>query len=242
MSGYSAIFRENKLGETQDDFSSQSGAVLMEYDIAKPAAFERERCSLENQHHFDQGVRILHRFSDRIICDRLLDRYFVVADVILPEPTIRYCHESIWPMYGSYLREPRTDERLSIMSRELCKNAMSTVPASSSTKEWTESLSGHRLRWKIVGNLFTIFELSVMTVADWDPLFATDKDGDKWDKRQAGEKLRGCAEACLALCSDVDSVNDFVIALMSAAYALQSFYEGDTSTPYPNIHNHRSCL
>lgn len=196
-------------------------------------ASEREKCNLESQHHIDQGIRILHRYPDRIICDRLLDRYFIVCDVMLPAPTIRYCHESIWSTYGNCLKEPRTDDRLSIMSRELCKNAMSPLPASSNTKEWTESFSGHKLRWEIVGNLFTIFGLSVMTVADWDPLFATNKDGVEWSKRQSGENSRECAEACLALCNDIDSVNDFVIALMSAAYALQSFYEGDTSEPSP---------
>ena len=74
-----------------------------------------------------------------------------------------------------------------------------------------------------------------MTVAAWDPLFATDKAGSEWNKRQSGENSRECAEACLALCNDVDSVNDFVIALMTAAYALQSFYEGDTSKSFrPN--------
>lgn len=241
MSGYSAIYRENQLGETQEDFSSQANAVLQEYDIAKPVASERGKCNLENQHHIDQGIRILRRYPDRIICDRLLDRYFVVADVMILEPTIRYCHESIWSTYGSYLRELRTDERLSIMSRELCKNAMNPLPASSSTKEWTESFLGHKLRWEIVGNLFTIFGLSVMTVADWDPLFACNKDGDECNKRQPGENSRECAEACLALCNDVDSVNDFVIALMSAADALQSFYEGDTSKPSPK-HPHASPL
>ena len=203
--------------------------MLEEYDIAKPVAPEREKCNLESQHHIDQGIRILHRYPDRTICDRLLDRYFFVCDVMLPELTIRYCHETIWSTYGNYLKEPRTDERLSIMSRELCKNAMSPLPASSSTKEWTESFSGHKLRWEIVGNLFTIFGLSVMTVADWDPLFATDKDGGEWNKRQSGKKSRECGEACLALCNDIDCVNDFVIALMSATYALQCIYEGDTS-------------
>ena len=231
MLGYSAIFRENKLGETQDDFFSQANVVLNDDDHAKPTAPEREKCDLESQHHIEQGVRILHRYPDRIIGDRLLDHYFIWGDVTLPEPTIRYCYESLWSTYGDYLREPRTDERLSIMSREICQNAMNPLPASSSTKEWTESFSGHKLRWEIVGNLFTIFAHSVMKVPDWDPLFATNKDGDGSNKRQFGEKSRECAEACLALCNDVDSINDFVIALMSTAYVLQSQYEGDTSKP-----------
>ena len=231
MSGYSAIFRENKLGETQEDFSSQANAVLNDYDIAKPMVPGRGKCDLESQHHIEQGVRILHRYPNRIIGDRLLDHYFVVGDVTVPEPTIRYCYESVWSTYGNYLREPRTNERLSIMSREICQNAMNPLLASSSTKEWTESFSGHNLRWEIVGNLFTVFAHSVMTVPDLDPLSAPCRDGDEWNRRQSGEKLRECAEACLALCNDVDSINDFVITLMSTAYVLQSLYEGDTSKP-----------
>ena len=227
-SGYSAIFRENELGETQDDFSSQAEDVVIA-DNARPMKLEREMCNLESQNHIDQGVRILHRYPDRTICDRLLDRYFLVADVTVPEPIIRCCHESVWSTYGIYLKEPRTDERLSIVSKELCKNAMSPLPASSSTKVWTDSFSGHRLRWEIVGNLFTIFGVSMMSVVDRDPLFISEKDGDKWNKRRYGEESRECAEACLALCNDADCVNDFVIALMSAAYCLQSVYEGDTS-------------
>ena len=197
-------------------------------------AYEREKCNLESQHHIDQGVRILHRYPNRTICDQLIDRYFLVADVTLPEPTMRYCHESIWSTYGRYLKEPRTNERLSIMSKELCKNAMSPLPASFSTKEWTQSFSGHKLRWEIVGNLFTIFGLSMTTMAEWDPLFVTDEDGGTWDKRKSGQESRECVEACLALCNDTDTVNDFVIALTSTAYVLQSVYEGDTSKPHTN--------
>ena len=193
----------------------------------------REKCNLESQHHIDQGVRILHRYPDRTICDRLIDRYFDTADVTLPEPTIRYCHESIWSTYGSYLKEPRTDERLSIISRELCKNAMNPLTASSSTKEWTESFSGHNLRWEIVGNLFIVYGISIMAVADWDSLFVASKERANWNKRQSAEESRECAEACLALCNDTDSVNDFVIALMSAAFVLQSVYEGDASKSFP---------
>ena len=82
-------------------------------ETANSVAPERERCNLESQQHIDQGISILHRFPNRTNCDRLLGRYFAVADVMFPEPTI---HESIWSTYGSYLEEPRTDERLSVMS------------------------------------------------------------------------------------------------------------------------------
>ena len=74
----------------------------------------------------------------------------------------------------------------------------------------------------------------MMTMAEWDPLFVTDEDRGKWDKRKSGQESRECVEACLALCNDTDTVNDFVIALTSTAYVLQSVYEGDTSKPHSN--------
>lgn len=61
-----------------------------------------------------------------------------------------------------------------------------------------------------------------MKVPDWDSLFATNKDGNESNRRQSGERSRECAEACLALCKDVDPINEFVIAVSSTAYVLQS--------------------
>jgi hypothetical protein len=47
--------------------------------------------------------------------------------------------------------------------------------------------------------------------------------------------MRESAEACLALCNDVDAVNDFVVCLMCAVYTLQSYYEGDDSESRPGL-------
>ena len=78
-------------------------------------------------------------------------------------------------------------------------------------------------------------------IIQWDPLFATAKDGEPYDKREYGGQMRECAEACLALCNDIDAVNDFVVCLMSGVYTLQSYYEGDASEfdsgPYESIEN-----
>lgn len=110
MSGYSATSRENELGEDEEGFSSQANALLKEHNIAKRVAPEREKCNLESQYHTDQGIRILRRYPNQIICDPLFDRYFVVCNVMLSEPTNCYCQDAIWSTYGSYLRELRTDE------------------------------------------------------------------------------------------------------------------------------------
>lgn len=227
---FSAIFRENQLGSTQEDFGQQTtNAIYQEYDVAKPSS--SGLCNLEAQEHIAQGVRVLQRFPDKILCEKLVARYFEVCDVMLPEQVVHHVHKTTWSTFGKCLNETGkvNTENLSAMSRKLCKTAMNPLGPSSSTQDWMESISGHNLRWEIIGIFFTIFGLSVMTMSDWDPLFATANDGNPYNKRQYGEAMRECAEACLSLCNDVDAINDFVVCLMSAVYALQSFYEGDSS-------------
>lgn len=227
---FSAIFRENKLGSTHDVAGLRTtDAIDQEYDVAEFAPFLP--CNLEAQEHIDQGVRVLQRFPNEFLCEKLVARYFEFCDVMLPEQVVYHVHRTTWSTFGKYLKEPRdTDaDSLSAMSRELCKTAMKPLVSSASTQDWMESFSGHNLRWEIIGNLFTIFGLSVMTISDWDPLFANANDGNPYNKRQYGGAMQECAEACLSLCNDVDSMNDFVVCLMSRIYILQSLYEGDTS-------------
>lgn len=106
-----------------------------------------------------------------------------MCDVMLPEQLIYHVTKSIWSTYGTYLKEPRKKEQLSIMSGDLCKTAMTPLSSSSSTEEWMQSISGNRLRWEILGNIFSVFGLSVMTNSDWDPLFAIANNGNPYNKR-----------------------------------------------------------
>lgn len=155
---YSAIFHENQLGASQEDFSEETtNAIYSEYDLAKLAA--GGKCNLEAQEHIDQGIRILQRFPDKVLCDALIERYFEVCDVMLPEPLIYHVIKSIWTTYGTYLKEPRRKEDIAVISRDLCKTAMNPLGSSSSTEEWMDSVSGRRLRWEILGNLFSVLGL-----------------------------------------------------------------------------------
>ena len=227
---YSAIFRENKLGTSAEDFThSNVDTLFHEYDIAKPSP--STMCNLEAQEHIDQGIQVLQRFPDKVLCERLIERHIAICDLVLPEQMLYHVHNSIWSTYGEHLSEPRSKkkEKLSEMSKKLCKTAMTPLSPSSSTKEWMESFSGKNLRWEILGNLFAVFGLAIMTISDWDPLFTAANTRNSYSKRQYGGAMRECAEACLALCNDVDSLNDFVVSIMSAIYNFQSFYEGDAS-------------
>jgi len=225
---YSAVFRENDLGNTHEDFVQQRPNLNVEDDgqVQEP---RHGPCNLEAQEHVDEGIMILQRFPERHLCEYLLGRYFEVCDVHVHEQTMYYCHDSIWSTYGEYLQSTRKDKDLEIISKELCKTAMTPLPSSSNTQEWLDSFSGKRLRWEVLGTFFAVFGLAVMTMPDWDPLFYRTSTGRPSSKMQYGKKVGQYAEACLALCNDVDSLNDYVISLMYLAHLLQSFNEGDTS-------------
>ena len=103
--------------------------IYREYDvIARPATYGR--CNLEAQEHTDQGLRVLQKWPDRVMCGILIKQYLDVADVMSPEQVIYLCHESIWSTYGSALSHPRQSEQLFQMSCELCTTMSPMAPAS----------------------------------------------------------------------------------------------------------------
>ena len=118
------------------------------------------------QEYIDQGVCILQRWPDKAVCDRLIEIYFKVADAMIPEQVVLYCHEKMWSTFGDALGRPRSIDKLSAVSRELCRNAMWPLAPAKSTQEWMDSFSGLRLRWEIVGNLLAAFGFSAMTLSD----------------------------------------------------------------------------
>ena len=222
---YAAIFRES--GEDKHQFQAVTRPAT-EDDHTLTGHGQYPRCNLEDPSHIKQGAAVLHCFPSRDLCDLLIDRYYKASDVVLPEVPMRYCHDSIWSTFGKSLDSPRDQGSVMAMSQVLCKTAMSPTPASSDTEDWMSSFCGHRLRWEVIGNYSALFGLAVMIMSDWDPMF-TDHRGTLADRNKYAGKMRECAEACLALCNDIDALNEWVIALMVNAYSLQSLHEGDAS-------------
>ena len=228
---YAAIFRENPLMHPlENKEQSQTMADPIREENATTIASGRSSpCNLEAPEHIEHGTAVLEYFPTRNLCDLLIDRYYKVCDVVLPEYVIRYCHNSIWSTYSKNLDSPRDQTFLRAMSQEMCRNAMSPMPTSSSTEDWMASSSGRELRWEVLGNCFALFGIAAMTLSDWDPIFTHHHGTPVNNKKKYCGKLRECAEACLAFCNDIDALNEWVIALMNNAYVLQSLYEGDSS-------------
>ena len=217
-----------------DDFSRRAtDAVFEEYRASRTAESEGP-CNLLAPTQIAQGVEILRCFPSRDLAQMLFDRYFCACEVLIHIQMIRHCFDSTWEAYGSVLDGSQDPERLAFLSTILCKNGMSPLPTASSPNEWFSSFTKDKLRWEIVGNLFAIFGLAAVTLSDWHPLFSKALLHDfqapfLGDRKTYSEKMRQCAEGCLALCNDVDTVNEIVLSLMAVTYCLQSQNEGDTS-------------
>ena len=80
-----------------------------------------------------------------------------------------------------------------------------------------------------MGNFFAIYGSAAMSLPDDDPLFSSP---GTMQRTEFAEKMREGAEACLALVNDIDSPNDFVVALMQTAYMMQSQTDGDSSKSF----------
>ena len=222
------MFKENQVSTPDDEFSQRATeAIFEEYRTSTRHDCERSPCNLEAPEHVQQGAEALRFFPSRELSQTLLDRYFEVCELLVHQQVIYHCHETFWSTFGHGLGPQKSREQAAAISKSLCSNAMSQLPVAADARQWLASFSNEKMRWEIVGNLFAIFGLASMTLSDWNPLFS--EASSYCTKKQFGGKMRECAEACLALCNDVDTVNEFVISLMASAYSLQAYYEGDNS-------------
>lgn len=227
---YAAVFRENQvnIGEDLSNVGQEEDSGP-ESSLRQLPSSSNEDDQWKASERLNLGVGILMHFPNRNLSQRFLDRNLKLCDQVLHEPTMRFCHESMWSTYGNFLTDPRQSELLSTMAEKLFRNGSMPLPPCRSTREWLESFTGERLRWELVGTFFAMFGLSIMTLSDWNPLFTFDEEGHTGDRKSYARKMGECADACLILCEDDGAVNEFVVWLMFHNHVLNSFYNGDTS-------------
>ncbi|MCJ1475702.1 hypothetical protein MMC13_004365 [Lambiella insularis] len=220
---FSAVFKENQANIGEDLLNEPPGDEIP-LDILSTENdqwWKEERLSL--------GTGILRHFPNQQACWRLMHRHMTSCDVELHMPTMEYCLESLWSTFGEYLKEPRETELLGAMAQTVLRNAMVTIPLTRNTGQWLESFTGNNLRWEIIGTFFAIFGLAVMTMPDLSVSSIVKEDETIDKRRKYVRKMSECAEACLILCDDSGSANEFVIWLMHHIHTLHSFYSGDAS-------------
>lgn len=177
------------------------------------------------------GIHILNAFPSQDICERLIERYDVFDDIVSHKPSIKVNHKSFWDTYGRHLVEPRDPAKLSIVSKEMCRNAWSMLGAElpKDRHEWTTWVTGHGFRWEIVGVFIAMFGMAAVSLPDWDPLFISQSERRN-DRRKFACSMIDLVEACLLLSDHADNVSALAVHLLQLSTELQAYCEtGKTS-------------
>lgn len=210
---FSAVFQENQ---------AQIGVDLL--DVKDDGLNTREEV-YNDPVRMKLAIKTLQGFPTYETCERLLLSTRVLHDVWLSPTMIQHCLQSVWSTFGSSLKGPMSDRKLSNMAYELFKNGKSAAHPDDD-QPWVNWFGGLSLRWEMIGILFSFFGLSMMCLQDWDPIFNVREEREN-TRKSAAHRMKQCADACLKLRNTDHPTNDIIVILFKNIGKLYSQIEGD---------------
>lgn len=216
---FSAIFREN-----QDKFGKDI------FDVSRGRTVDADASSPEYQKKLNQCLKILHMLPSEATCDKLVESFVTIKDPLLQMPLMRAVICSFWETFRQNLIEPRTDKELEDIVDILTTNEgiQWTCIGDNSFGEWPNICCGRQLRWEMLGLIFAFFGLAFMHLPASDPLLETLPE-PKNARQIAAWRMKECADVCLAVCQDSETLNETVINLMREVMLLDSLFWGNES-------------
>lgn len=174
--------------------------------------------------------KTLRMFPDQRTCERLLDTFNSFSGVSLPEPLIRHGVTEFWATFGTFMSEPRDDEKMDEIIKVLDENAFVPLQprCDNQAESWPKWCAGPNLRWEMLGIIYTFFGIAFMSLQDWDPLFMSMGIEDD-NRTKAAYRMDRCVCSCIRFCEISDTMNDLVVCLMLNKIVLESVCFGDES-------------
>ena len=215
---FNAVFLEN---QERFCFNSMLSPTVGE-SVESDTVFMHNKPSPSsiNDNKIQLGIDILRRFptfrTQQAIID-FLDHY---PDPWISPKMIRHCLSSTC----SELQHSRTAGTLTKLSSEICANGK-TPSHSEGADNWYNWFSGPKLRWEIIGILFTVFGMSFYSRQEWDPVFSLSEQGGR-NRKTAAIFMKVCADDCLHMCRETE-INDMIVILTKNVGRLQSVLFGD---------------
>ena len=151
---YSAIFREHQghlVTSGVEYIDGSKDPARMKLGKTLPYHGDSDTCAKAAAVRL--GIKVLQHFPNKQCSKLLVERFFrAMDDMVMHEPTIKACLDSLWSTYGDCLEEPKNPEKLLAMSEELYMNGREPFDTdfSQSPKEWLKTFTGHQYRWEIV--------------------------------------------------------------------------------------------
>jgi len=156
--------------------------------------------------------------------------------VWLSPTIIAECLKQVWTEYGSHLGESRSRESVSVLAGDLFNNNKHPLPplqhdndnSGPGGSNWRNWFGGPRLRWEMIGMLFTWAGFAFKCSQEWAPVFDL-PELQGVNRHTAAAKMQECSVACLKLCESSPEINTIMVCLMKNSVKLESNIINDES-------------
>lgn len=232
---YSAVFLENHASfgpAILDDAEDDGGRGSLSGPSLASRGFDARNSRRE------LAIDTLMEFPSLRTCEMLMQNVGEMYDVWQSPTMIRQCLDQVWREHGAALGSHRSRASVARMARDLFANGNerrpSPEPGVPDDESWHNWFGGPRLRWEMIGILFTWAGMMFRHKQEWDPIFQL-AEQHGMNRQTAAENMRVCADNCLRLCDDFVEINDIIIVLMKNCAKLRSNVVSDESAhPSPS--------
>jgi hypothetical protein len=228
---FSAVFAENQESFTADllDVSNDDDRAV-DFGISKFTENLMEDKDAATRDRMTLGIKTLRSFPSLKVCDLLMKNYCdkFSYETAMSEKMIGSCLTSLWGEFGRQLAYPRSCGGLSTIVLALFENGQEPIKPADGPDHWIHWFGGRKLRWEMIGILFSFCGLGFTVSQEWDPIFAL-QELHGANRKSATWLMKECADVCLQFCRETDTYNDLVVLLMIITGTLESVCTGDES-------------
>ena len=144
---------------------------------------------------------------------------------VYPQDIVLKVLDSMWTMFGKALEDKGAKE-LEDASLMLCKNAERSLEECEDYVDFVASVTGHNLRWEIVGQVYGALASSILSLPERDCFFDGQR-GERRNRRNFSIEMKECVQSSVTLSNYMDLINLPMVALLIRNLILQTVISGD---------------
>lgn len=183
-----------------------------------------------NQERVQAGMNVLALWYNLPLCEALVRKHYQsIWCHQLSSPIMELALSNIRDVFNAFSAE-ETESRLREFSSQIFRNSSRPLKChqSMTVEEYSASFSGQNCRWEIIGLLFAISGISLMTLADNDPLVA-DFPAKSGAKDRLMTQICEASSLCIGFCDHAASPNEILAWAQNTDVMLRTQQYGDSS-------------
>lgn len=147
-------------------------------------------------------------------------------------------NKGIWPAFGNLLREGLHNSLVHYITRNT-QNVFEEDKANA--KEWLDALLGTKLRWELLGILFTYWTFGAISSPIDSSVFDFG-DGRTLSRGEFIRELKVSTSSCISICETITSGNSLMIYLLYKDNLLNAVLNGEASDVVSRCHGRLVAL